>query len=80
MKLQTINGKDEFIYESYKEAVEDFNLLLEEMGIEPLDESYLIDWVKGNETYAQIKELVSDYANELSTEECASKNAWRYEI
>ena len=66
-------------YETRKEAIEDFNYYLESWGIEPMSESDLIDWIQGSETYAQIKELASDYANEVATERAETKNAWRYE-
>jgi len=66
-------------YETRKEAIEDFNYYLESWGIEPASESDLIDWIQGSETYAQIKELARDYANEVATERLETKNAWRYE-
>ena len=56
------------------------NEFFQELGVKPLSEKELQDWdIRGGESYDQLYEWAKDYASELHTEKCASKNGWRYE-
>lgn len=80
MKIVNLNGKIDVINETREESIETLNYYLEEKGIEPLTESELRDWdIRGGETNAQLNEWAIALANDLHTEKCESKNAWRYE-
>jgi hypothetical protein len=80
MKAQEINGEIQIINETREEAIQTFNDYLEELNVEPLTPSELIDWhIQGGETNSQLRQLARDYASEFHTEKCASRNSWRYE-
>jgi len=79
MKIVNVNDKIDVINETREESIETLNYYLEEKGIEPLTESELRGWdIRGGETNAQLYEWAISLANDLQTEKCESKNAWRY--
>lgn len=66
---------------TFQDAFETFNEILEELGQEPISENTARNdfGIIGGETDAELYEWARDYASEIHTEICASKNAWRYE-
>lgn len=66
--------------EARQESITILHDIFDSMGMKRLTEQELRDWhISGGETYAQLQEWANDYANDLHTERCEEKNAWRYE-
>lgn len=66
---------------SITEALEIFNAKLTSLGEKAQTEAEFKDWF-GSEgaTEAQLEEWASDLANDLHSERCEAKEAWRYDI
>lgn len=66
---------------TFSEALETFNECLNELGLEPFNETEARDLgIVGGETNAQLSELAHDIYSDEQTEKSAARDAWRYEV
>jgi hypothetical protein len=60
-----------------QEAIETLKELFEDYGMAPLTESELKDYsINGDETYDQLKEIASDFANEYASYKAEIKSKY----
>jgi len=66
---------------SITEALEIFNAKLTSLGESALNETEFKDWFDSEGvTATKLEEWAGDLANDLHSDRCEAKDAWRYEL
>ena len=61
------------------QTLETLNEMLEENNISAMSISEAKDWISGDESYEQLKDIVNTLFSEYQTTKAENRNSWRYQ-